>query len=52
MNTSDTHTKELIHMVHGHKQWYGNCLKEWGVLGGGGQVGKNWGNSNSTINKN
>ena len=28
--------KELIHMTHGHEQWWGNCLREWGLLSGGG----------------
>ena len=32
--------KELIHMPHGHEQWCGDCLRECGVLGGGGQRGK------------
>ena len=32
--------KELIRMTHGHEQWCGDCLREWGVLGGGGQGGK------------
>ena len=27
------------------------CLKEWGVLGGGGQKGKNQDNCNNVINK-
>ena len=45
--------RELIHMTHGHEQWRRDCLKELGggVLGGGGQRGKNWDNCNSIINK-
>ena len=31
--------KELIHMTHGPEQSWGPCLKEWGMLGGGGQRG-------------
>ena len=31
---------ELIHMTHGHEQWWGDCLREWKVLGGGVQRGK------------
>ena len=27
--------KELISMTHGHAQWCGNCLREWGMLSGG-----------------
>ena len=33
-------TKEPIHMAHGHEQWCGHGLREWGMLGGGGQRGK------------
>ena len=29
--------RELTHMTHGHEQWCGDSLREWGVLGGGGQ---------------
>ena len=43
--------KELKHMTHGHEQWWGNCQREWVVLGGEGQEGKNRDNYNSTINK-
>ena len=32
--------KEFIRMTHGHEQWWGDCLREWVVLGGGGQRGK------------
>ena len=32
--------KELIGMIHGHEQWWGDCLREWVVLSGGGQRGK------------
>ena len=28
--------KELLCMTHGHEQWCGDCLREWGILGGGG----------------
>ena len=43
--------KELIGMTHGHEQWWGDCLKEWSVLDRGEQIGKNWLNCNSIINK-
>ena len=43
--------KELIHMTHGHEQWCGDCLRDWEVLGGGGQRGEKWDISNSIINK-
>ena len=43
--------KEPIHMTHGHEQWCGECLREWGVLGGMGKRGGNWNNFNSIINK-
>ena len=26
--------KEHICMTHGHVQWSGDCLKEWGMLSG------------------
>ena len=26
--------KELICMAHGHEQWWGDFLREWGKLGG------------------
>ena len=29
--------KEPMHMTHGHEQWCGDCLRELGVLSGGGQ---------------
>ena len=29
--------EELICMTHGHEQWCGDCLRELGVLGVGGQ---------------
>ena len=35
----------------GHEQWFGDCLREWGVLGGGGQWRKDQDNGNSIINK-
>ena len=43
--------KELIRMTHGHEQWWRNCLWDWGMVGGGGQKGKNHDNGNS-ITKN
>ena len=43
--------KELICMTHGHEQRCGDCLREWGLLGGGRQKGKSWDNCNSIINK-
>ena len=33
--------KELTHMTHGHEQGCGDCLREWRILGGGMQRGKN-----------
>ena len=41
--------KVRICMTHGHEQWCGDYLREWGVLGGVGQEGENW--YNSIINK-
>ena len=32
--------KELIHMTHRHEQSFGDCLREWKVLDGGGQKGE------------
>ena len=32
--------KKLLHLTHGHEQWCGDCLREWGVLGGGRSMGK------------
>ena len=29
--------KELKCMTQGYEQWCGDCLREWGELGGGGQ---------------
>ena len=26
-------------MTQGHEQWWGDCLREWGLLGGGGLGG-------------
>ena len=46
----DEAAKELIHMAYGHEQWWRNCLSVWGILGGGGQKGKNQDNCNSIIN--
>ena len=36
-STGNGVAKELICMTHGHEQWCGDGLREWGVLGGGGQ---------------
>ena len=41
--------KEHICMTHGH-ELRGDCQREWGVLGGGGQR-ENWDNRSSIINK-
>ena len=38
-------------MTHGHEEWWGDGLREWGVLGKEGQSGKNQENCNSIINK-
>ena len=32
--------RELIHMTHGHEQWWEDCLRELGLLGEGGKGGK------------
>ena len=32
--------KELLCMTHGHEQWWEGCLRDWGVLVGGGRRGK------------
>ena len=38
--------KKLIHMTHGHEQWCGDCLRQWGGAGAGqreakgGNIGK------------
>ena len=32
--------KELICRTHGHGQWCGDCLREWGCWVEGGQGGK------------
>ena len=50
-STGSGAAKELICMTDGHEQWWGNCLREWGMLGGGGQKGENQDNCNSIINK-
>ena len=42
--------KELIHVTHGHEQWW-DCLREWQVLGGGVVKGENQDNCNSIFNK-
>ena len=41
----------MEYMTHGHEQWCGDCLREWEVLGGGGETGKTWDNCNSKSNK-
>ena len=43
--------KEHIPITHQHEQWWGDGLRTCGGLGGGGQRGKNWDNSNSINNK-
>ena len=32
--------KELIHMTHGHEQWYRDCPREWACCVEKGQWGK------------
>ena len=44
-------SQRTICIIHGHEKRGGDCLREWGVLGGGGQRGKNWDKCNSMINK-
>ena len=42
-STGNAVAKELIHMIHGHEQWWDNCLRAQGVLGGwhkGGKLGQ------------
>ena len=41
--------KELLCMTHGHEQWCGDCLREWGVLGGGGKGRKYCGKRMKTV---
>ena len=43
--------REPIHMTHGHGQWCGDCLREWGMQGGKGKSETNQDNCNSIINK-
>ena len=43
--------KELTHMTHGHEQWWGDGLRELGVMGGGDKGEKNLDNYSSMINK-
>ena len=43
--------EELICMTHGHEQWWGYCLREWGCWVEGGKGGIYWDNCNSIINK-
>ena len=38
-------------MTHGHEQWWEDCLRERGMLGGRGQRENNWANCSSIINK-
>ena len=38
-NIGHGEAKELICMIHGHEQWWGACLREWGLLGGEGSKG-------------
>ena len=35
-STGNGVAKELILMTHGHEQWCGDWLREWGELDGGG----------------
>ena len=35
-STGNGVAKELICMTHGYEQWLGDCLREWGMLGGRG----------------
>ena len=42
---------EPTRVTHGREQRWGDCLREQGVLGGGGQKGGNQDNYNSIINK-
>ena len=44
-------TRELTHRTHGHELRWGVLHKGLGILGGGGQRGKNWDNCHSIINK-
>ena len=44
-------TEEVIWMTHEHEQCFGDCLRERGVLGVGGQRGKSWDNCSVIINK-
>ena len=38
-------------MTHGHGQWCGDCLREYGGAGWTGAKGENWDNCNSIIYK-
>ena len=38
-------------MTHGHEQWWGGLPEGVGVLSGGGQREKNWGNCNIIAKK-
>ena len=39
-STGNGVAKELTCITRGHEQWCGDCVREWGTLGGGGQRGK------------
>ena len=39
-STGNGIAKEVIRLTHGHEQWCGDCLREWGLLDEGGQRGK------------
>ena len=34
-SVGDGVARELTRMTHGHEQWCGDCLREWGVMCGG-----------------
>ena len=36
-SVGDGEDKELICVTRGHDPWWGDCLREWGALGGGGK---------------
>ena len=40
LKESEGISQKHIGMTLGHGQWYGNCLREWRQLGGGGKGGK------------
>ena len=39
-STGNGVAKELICMTHGHEQWWGDCLREWGFWVEEGKLGK------------